>query len=51
VIKDWNIPNEQSRTGMHIAAARGHEAVVEVLLAKDSVGPDSKDINNQTPLK
>ena len=33
-----------------MAAGRGHEEVVKLLLEKDGVDPDSKDSSGQTPL-
>jgi ankyrin repeat protein len=46
---DWSLRNEEARTGLHIAAANGHEAVVKLLLEKD-VDVDSKDRSGRTPL-
>ena len=37
-------------TPLSWAAENGHVATVEVLLAKDGVDPDSKDLYGRTPL-
>jgi ankyrin repeat protein len=47
---DVNLEDCHGRTPLALAAEYGHEAVVEVLLVKDSVNPDSKDKSGRTPL-
>lgn len=41
--------NSMSRTPLHLAAAKGHKNVVEVLLANHA-DVNAKDVNNETPL-
>ena len=38
------------RSSLSLAAEYGHEAAVKLLLARDSVDPESRDINGRTPL-
>jgi ankyrin repeat domain-containing protein 50 len=44
------VENEHGKTALHIAAARGHEEVVQLLVARHDVAADSKDNKDKTPL-
>ncbi|KAI0421681.1 ankyrin repeat-containing domain protein [Xylaria grammica] len=51
VKNDPDLGDSHGRTPLSYAAARGHEAVVTLLLANDAVNPDSKDsVRGWTPL-
>ena len=50
VSTDVDAKDSRGRTPLSWAAARGHEAVVKLLLATGKVDPDSIDKYNQTPL-
>lgn len=41
---------EKERTFLSLAAERGHEAVVDLLLAHHDIDPDTQDIDGRTPL-
>ncbi|KAH7464059.1 hypothetical protein FOMA001_g17848 [Fusarium oxysporum f. sp. matthiolae] len=45
-----NSNDKDGRTPLSLAAKRGQEAVVELMLAKDGVDPNSKDKDGRTPL-
>ena len=42
--------DESSRTPLSIAAERGHELLVDLLVNRDDVDADSKDVRGNTPL-
>ena len=47
---DLDLKDYHSRTPLSLAAGRGHEAVVKLLLGQTGVDPDSNDKFGQTPL-
>ncbi|KFY29889.1 hypothetical protein V493_02217 [Pseudogymnoascus sp. VKM F-4281 (FW-2241)] len=47
---DLDFKDNNSRTSLWWAATNGYEALVEQLLAKDDINPDSKDDVGRTPL-
>ncbi|KAL7929878.1 ankyrin repeat-containing domain protein [Trichoderma chlorosporum] len=47
---DINLTGKKKRTFLSLAAERGHQAVVELLLARNFIEADSKDIDGRTPL-
>jgi hypothetical protein len=53
LLKNRHVPNSKDtygRTPLSYAAGNGHEAVVQLLLAKDGVDPDFKANDGRTPL-
>lgn len=47
---DINATNPHGRTPISIAAERGHDTVVRLLLGQDEIKPDLKDRQGRTPL-
>src|SRR5438270_739567 len=47
----WLLDSELGRTSLWWAAAKGHEALVKLLLDTGKADVDSKDENGRTPLR
>ncbi len=51
LLSSWiSLPSDHDKTSLHLAAEEGHEAVVQLLLARDGVSSDRYDIGKRTPL-